>query len=512
MAMGVLSLLLATFQAFADDSDGKQIYANKCAVCHGGSGQGTEDFPRPLEGTRTVAQLAKLIAKTMPEDDPGTCVGPDADKVAAFIHESFYLKKEKPPRIELSRLTVRQYRQSVADLVGSFRPDSESWNVQRGIKGEYFKSRQYRDQGMERVDPELKFDFGVYGPDRDTFQPDLFSIRWQGSVIAPETGEYDFVVHTEHSFRLWINDTKKPLIDALVKSGNDTEYHGSIYLLSGRAYTVKVDFAKAKQGVDDSKKIMGPPQPVKASFSLEWKPPHHALEVIPQRQLIPRSSPEVFAVTTPFPPDDRSVGYERGTSVSKAWEQATTDAAIETTAYIISHLQELAGTRDDSGVLKTFCRKFVERAFRHPLTDEQRKLHVDDQFEQSKTTDLALKRVVLLALKSPWFLYREINPTPDAYDVASRISFSLWDSIPDQTLIKAAESGQLKTPEQVKHHAERMVSDPRSKAKAREFFLHWLKVDQVVDLAKDPTSFPEFDEAIVADLRTSLELFLDATI
>ena len=54
-----------------------------------------------------------------------------------------------------------------------------------------------------------------------------------------------------------------------------------------------------------------------------------------------------------------------------------------------------------------------------------------------------------------------------------------------------------------------MLADPRAKAKLREFLLTWLKVDQAPDLAKDPKRFPGFDAAVAADLRTSLELFLD---
>ena len=54
-----------------------------------------------------------------------------------------------------------------------------------------------------------------------------------------------------------------------------------------------------------------------------------------------------------------------------------------------------------------------------------------------------------------------------------------------------------------------MVADLRARAKLREFFLQWLKVDQVPDLAKDPERFPGFDAAVASDLRTSLDLFLD---
>src|SRR5262249_3746628 len=57
--------------------------------------------------------------------------------------------------------------------------------------------------------------------------------------------------------------------------------------------------------------------------------------------------------------------------------------------------------------------------------------------------------------------------------------------------------------------AERMLVDPRAKAKLREFLLTWLRADQVQDLAKDAKRFPGFDAAVIGDLRTSLELFLD---
>ena len=187
--------------------------------------------------------------------------------------------------------------------------------------------------------------------------------------------------------------------------------------------------------------------------------------MIPQRNLLPGSVPETFVLQTPFPPDDRSIGYERGTSVSKAWDQSTTDAAIEVAAYVGAHLKELAGAGTDASVrelkLRDFCRRFAERAFRRPLTDEQKSFFIDRQFKEAKNSETAVKRVVLLVLKSPRFLYREIgNGSPDSYDVASRLAFGLWDSLPDQPLLDAAAAGQLATREQVVHQAERMVSDP----------------------------------------------------
>src|SRR5262249_50986584 len=151
---------------------------------------------------------------------------------------------------------------------------------------------------------------------------------------------------------------------------------------------------------------------------------------------------------------DRSTGWERGTSVSRAWDQAATDAALETADYVAAHLAELSGVRDGADRNQRLCefgRRFAELAFRRPLTDELKQFFVDRQFEGGRDPETAIKRLVLLVLKSPRFLYREIgtltpNPSPpegrggkdssplpsggeglgvrgDAYDVASRLSF-----------------------------------------------------------------------------------------
>ena len=161
----------ARVHAFVDKPTGEQIYQQQCLSCHGKHGEGSKEYGHPLEGDRSVGQLAKYIAKSMPDDDPGSCVGEDADKVAAYIYDAFYSKtaqaRNKPARIELSRLTVRQYHNSVADLIGSFRGPSV-WEGPKGLHGEYSKSQRFRnkdDRIIDRVDPTIQFDFGVNLPD-----------------------------------------------------------------------------------------------------------------------------------------------------------------------------------------------------------------------------------------------------------------------------------------------------------------------------------------------------------
>lgn len=513
------SMAVSCFAYGEEEKTGAQIYQNQCVKCHGGKGEGSAEHKDPLIGDRSILELTKLIEETMPEDKPGTCTGEDAKKVAAYIHEAFYSPiaqaRNQPARISLSRLTVRQYQNTVTDILGSFRQKSENWGAEPGLRAEYFSGRGFgrNERAIERIDPVVKFNFGTESPDNEKIkEPRQFSIRWEGSILAPETGEYEFIVHTEHATRLWVNSQKTPLIDAWVKSGNDTTYRSTIFLLGGRPYPIKLEFSKAKQGVDDSKKKEQPPS-APASISLEWKMPHRQEEVIPARLLSPTRSPELFVITTPFPPDDRSMGYERGTSVSKEWERATTEAALETVSHIADRLKDFAGVNLDSPDaeprLKEFCQRFAERAFRHPLTPEQKQLVVDRQFSEGKPLELSFQQSLLLALKSPYFLYHDFQKQGDAYDVAARLSLAMWDSIPDEPLAKAAAANQLQNHDQVRAQAERMLGDFRAKAKLRQFLVQWLRVDQIRELSKDPALFPDFNPAVVSDLRTSLDLLLD---
>lgn len=496
---------------------GQQIYQKQCASCHGPKGEGTKQYAKALIGNQSPTQLAGFIARSMPPGPGKKCTGADAKKVAQYLYDAFYSPvaqaRNRPARVELSHLTVRQYRNVVTDLVGSFRPAARP-EERRGLRGRYYKGRLGGGNGLvDRVDPEIQFDFKQAAPVPQIDDPYQFSMRWDGSVLAPDGGDYEFIVRTEHATRLWINDLDKPVVDAYVKSGNDTEYRATVHLLGGRAYPIRLDFLKAQQGVNNQEKLRAKP-PAPASISLEWRQPHRAAEVIPQRCLLPATGPEVFVLNTPFPPDDRSMGYERGTSMSKEWDDATTEAALETTAYVAEHLRELSGAREDApdrvARLKEFCKQFVTRAFRRPLTPELEQAFIERQFQSAGDLEIAVKRVVLLTMKSPRFLFRELNAAdPDAYEVATRLSFGLWDSLPDAELLKAAAAGELSTREQVARQADRMVNDFRTRSKLREFFLQWLKLDQYPDLAKDAKKYPGFDEKVAADLRTSLELTLE---
>ena len=242
------------------------------------------------------------------------------------------------------------------------------------------------------------------------------------------------------------------------------------------------------------------------------------LEPIPQRCLTPGWTSESLVVNVPFPAEDRSNGYERGILVSKGWQDAVTSAALQTASYVVDHLDELAGLRsgdpDRPKKIATFTTRLFETAFRRPLSSEEQTRYVQGCLQKAPSPEAGLKRAVLLAISSPRFLYPALvddgAPSRD-YGVATRLALALWDSLPDRTLLDAARKGELRDPIKVESYARKALENPRAREKMHGFFQEWLELNRGEDLAKDAKAFPGFDEALLADLRTSLRLFLDDT-
>ena len=507
-ALGLAAVLLLTKSTglAKPELSGEQIYSRLCAKCHGDQGEGVaNEHDEPLVGDWSIEKLTRVIIRTMPDDEPKQCVGNNAKRVARYIYDTFYSPdaqvRNKPPRIELARLTNRQYLHSVADLIGSFTGQSE-FGQAGGLKAGYYNSRNHsrNKHSIERTDATVDFQYGggTPAPDNKEYKAEEFSMRWSGSVFAEETGDHEFIVTSENGVRLWVNNMDLKLIEGWVSSGELRELNGTIRLIGGRAYPLRLDFFKYKSR--------------SASVKLEWHPPHRARQVIPARSLSPASTRSTFVMRQPFPPDDSSAGYERGSAVSKQWDEAATFAAIEAANWVAEHLDPLAGTsatdKDRLAKTRAFSHQFAKRAFRRPLDAEQQRFFIDSRFAGRKPVTDSVKEVVLLTLKSPRFLYPDLGQADD-YSVATRLALGLWDSMPDDELLRAAAAGRLNTPDEARQQALRMLRDSRSRAKLRDTFHHWLGIDHAEEIAKDTEQYPNYDKSLEADLRTSLNIFLD---
>lgn len=533
-ALAVPHLAGASLFAAVPPHPGAALYQKLCAECHGDRGQGVDgEYDEPLRGEKSLEALAKDIDKTMPEDDPEKTTAGDAKLVAAYIYDAFYSPEAQarlnPPKRDLARLTIEQFRNSVMDVIGRFRMGpgfDRPVNAETGLKAAYrgvalpkpgekpvdttpkngIKMKR-PNKTIEKVEPVIAFHWGPDSPDKAVLEAEQFQNRFEGSVIARETGVYEFAVKSENGFRLWVNDTSEgdALIDGWVSAGPQVrEERKSLFLVGGRAYRVVLEHFKFKEK--------------SASIELWWKPPHGIKELVPAHALRTDRPRELMIVSTDFPPDDSSGGYPRGTTISKAWDQAVTDAAIATAEHVVENLDELAQTKsgapDRGEKLRQFAHSFVETAFRRPLGGELKQLIVESQFKSARTPETAVKRIVMLALKSPQFLYPNLrrDQPPDDFDTASRLALTLWDSIPDKRLAQAAATGQLKTRDQIRAEAQRLLADARTRAKLHGFFHHWLELERAEGSSKDPKVFPGFDAVMLSDLRESLLQFIDQVV
>ena len=163
---------------------------------------------------------------------------------------------------------------------------------------------------------------------------------------------------------------------------------------------------------------------------------------------------------------------------------------------------------DPEPCVREIIEAFGRRAWRRPLTEEE----VDDAvalfdmvLEAGDDAEQGLQVVIERFLASPKFLFRfEIDPDPtsleprplDDHELASRLSYFLWSSMPDDELFAVADAGALSEPDELHRQIERMLADPKADALVENFAAQWLYLRGLDDHAVDDTLFPEFDDAL----------------
>lgn len=158
------------------------------------------------------------------------------------------------------------------------------------------------------------------------------------------------------------------------------------------------------------------------------------------------------------------------------------------------------------------------RLFRRPLSAEETTAWVDVAAAVAEG-DLwrGLRFVVAGMLQAPSFLYRAEIGTPDgsgwrhlgAYEIASKLSFLLWNTAPDEALLDAAATGALDDASGVHEQALRLLEDPRSRSAIRAFFAQYLDLGRLDSLDRDPTLYPAFSPTLADSMRTEVELMVD---
>jgi hypothetical protein len=136
--------------------------------------------------------------------------------------------------------------------------------------------------------------------------------------------------------------------------------------------------------------------------------------------------------------------------------------------------------------------------------------------------DTGIQHGVARLLADPQFLYRMEADRPDLADgsvyrisdieLASRLSFFLWSTVPDDELLELAARGELADPRVVEHQVERMLKDPRATALVTNFAQQWLDIRGIRDIVPDPVLFPEYNPDLGHAFAQELQLFLGSVL
>ena len=251
-----------------------------------------------------------------------------------------------------------------------------------------------------------------------------------------------------------------------------------------------------------------------------------------------------FELRLPLPAGEHEVGAAFLTEYARHTEYARGADGVETNGYSVDYVL-VGGPWDAAGAGETdvqrrlfVCRpadgeaeepcarriltRLARRAWRRPV-DAAGVDPLLDLFALGRADGARFEDGVEMALSgvlvSPSFLFRAPRPPEDgapgaAYrlsdvDLASRLSFFLWSSIPDERLLDLAERGRLSDPPVLERQVSRMLADPRAAALVENFGGQWLHLRNVAGWTPDPVRFPDFDDSLRYAFERETALFLD---
>jgi hypothetical protein len=236
---------------------------------------------------------------------------------------------------------------------------------------------------------------------------------------------------------------------------------------------------------------------------------------------------DVSGVTADLRPDPAQAGFlfdNDGISLSVDGTLFTSyqRAAATLAQQVVDDPGLLAQAKDGATSADAFVRGFGLRAHRRPLSDaevaEYVALHgMGAALEPSRNAlDAGVRLVIEAMLQSPSFLYRvEASSSEqggviplDGYEIASRLSYALWSSMPDPMLFDAAEAGALTNPSTVAQHAERMLADARAEEMVAHFHAQLLETEDFLSIQPSDNAFPDVSSELGAYALEENERFI----
>jgi hypothetical protein len=232
-----------------------------------------------------------------------------------------------------------------------------------------------------------------------------------------------------------------------------------------------------------------------------------------------------------FPLDEKGAGFTNNAEtlgVTQLLAEKYMNAAEQVVARAAANLAALVPCDPAKGDLacgQAFIDSFGKRAWRRPL-DSAEKADMTKVFSAGMSSygfATAIQMVMQVMLQVPQFLYRVEYGVPAAaagvnvvklssWEMASRLSYMLWGSMPDDLLFAAAEMGKLTTKEEIAAQARRMLGDSKAREVVAVFHEQWLELDKIDEIDKDKTLYPAYDPALRPLFKQETQSFISSVL
>ncbi len=547
------SLALPVFLTFflssslpADDSAGlapvvESLVNTHCLDCHN-SGDATAGFDLEAISNKSVVEYAaaweevvkKLRARQMPPSDVDQPDSALVDEALRRLEESLdqhALAHPQPGRTDtFRRLTRIEYQNAIRDLlaleidVDSLLPADEiSHGFDNITVGELSPALLNRYLSAAQKISRLAVGRAQKSPDGTTIRirPDVtqeervegLPIGTRGGTLFahtfPQSGEYEFSIRLTRDRNEEVEGLSQPHeLELLIDSERVERF--TVRPPRGGARSEDGYSKLSHQNVDQHLNVRVPvtagPHEVGVTF---LKNPSSLLETKRQPLNVhfnmyrhPRLGPAIYQVSITGPYESSGAG--------------------ETPSRRRIFLREPNGPEDEEACAKEILTALMRRACRRPINEQDliKPMALYQEASEQDGFEAGIELALSYVLISPEFLFRvERDPQEQspgsAYqlsnlELASRLSFFLWSSIPDDELLEAAEQGRLSDPEVLREQTRRMLADERSKALVDNFAGQWLYLRNLDSVTPDGRLFPDFDDNLRQAFRQETELFFES--
>jgi hypothetical protein len=508
-----------------------------CRECHSGEKPKgkvridglTQDFSDKSNRDRWLAALEQVKAGNMP---PKEKPRPAANEVAALegwvngrVAAAEGARNASLGRVPLRRLNRAEYERTVRDLLGVdldlkdlLPPDTTVNGFDNGAEALHVSSF-LMEQYLEAADKVL--DAAIVNGPRPWMIKKRFDIKAEKSV-NPKGSVYRHLDDSVAIFSSWVSANIQVTLWQFF-----THFRGD-YRFKISAYAFQTDkpvtfhmTAGTMQAVTEER-IVGyhdvpPGKPTEIEFVEKLDPKNTVRFVVDGLGVIP--------------PQVEKIGADKYTGPGLAIQWVEIEGPLHDTWPPASHRrlfgdlkQERAPTAEDKNRLEVvskqpladaerLLRDFTRRAFRRAVTNEDVKpflARVKAKLDAGASFEQAMRVGYKAVLVSPHFLFLREQPGKlDDFALASRLSYFLWSSTPDDELLALAEKGMLHEAETLRTQTERMLKSPKATAFTTNFAGQWLDLRKIDDTAPDPSLYPEYDDVLKVPMVKEPLLFFD---